>query len=102
MNEDVTLSDISFNEEGYMTNPDEWTPDVARELARANDIELTDKHFEVLEFLRKATKGGDKLSIRRIGKSGIVDIKGFYALFPGAPLKLASKLAGIPKPASCV
>lgn len=102
MTNEMTLSDISFNEEGYMTNPDEWSRDVARELARANDIELTDKHFEVLEFLRKATMDGEKLSIRRIGKSGIVDIKGFYALFPGAPLKLASKLAGIPKPASCV
>ncbi len=102
MTDEMTLSDISFNEEGYMTNPDEWSRDVARELARANDIELTDKHFEVLEFLRKATMDGEKLSIRRIGKSGIVDIKGFYALFPGAPLKLASKLAGIPKPASYV
>ncbi|PIQ61990.1 MAG: sulfur relay protein DsrC [Bacteroidetes bacterium CG12_big_fil_rev_8_21_14_0_65_60_17] len=102
MTEEMTLSDISFNEEGYMTNLDQWTPDVARELARANDIELTDKHFEVLNFLREATSNGEKLSIRRIGKSGIVDIKGFYALFPGAPLKLASKLAGIPKPTSCV
>ncbi|MFZ4477791.1 MAG: TusE/DsrC/DsvC family sulfur relay protein [Saprospiraceae bacterium] len=32
----------------------------------------------------------------------MVDIKEFYALFPVAPLKTASKIAGIPKPASCI
>ena len=42
------------------------------------------------------------LSIRKVGKSGVVDIKQFYALFPGGPLKKASRIAGIPKPASCI
>ena len=41
-------------------------------------------------------------TIRSVGNSGIVDIKGFYGLFPGAPMKKAAKIAGIPKPASCV
>ena len=93
---------ISVNDEGYMTDPSQWDHDVAKELAKEDGIELTDKHFEVLEFLRSNNEKGDTLTIRKVGKSGIVDIKGLYDLFPGGPLKISSKVAGIPKPSSCV
>ncbi len=93
---------VDVNEEGYLTDPSQWTREIASELAKEENIELTDKHFEVLEFLRKEYTTGAQLSIRKVGKSGIVDIKGLYDLFPGGPLKKSSKIAGIPKPASCV
>ena len=93
---------IEVNDEGYMTDASQWTKEVAAGLAKEDGIELTDKHFEVLEFLRNASEKGETLTIRKVGKSGIVDIKGLYQLFPGGPLKLSSKFAGIPKPASCV
>ena len=93
---------VEVTDEGYLVNREDWTKEVAIELAKEQDIELTDKHFEVLEFLRKESAAGTALSIRKVGKSGIVDIKGLYQLFPGGPLKYSSKCAGIPKPASCV
>ncbi|PQJ33275.1 sulfur relay protein DsrC [Salinibacter sp. 10B] len=94
---------IDVNEEGYLTNSEEWTPDVAREIAKVEGIELTDKHWDVLEYLREQHAEGAKLTIRRVGKSDVVDsVKEFYDLFPDGPLKKASKIAGIPKPASCV
>ena len=93
---------IEVNDEGYMVDASQWTKEVAAELAKEEGIELTDKHYEVLEFLRNANERGETLTIRRVGKSGIVDIKGLYQLFPGGPLKFSSKFAGIPKPASCV
>lgn len=93
---------IEVNDEGYMVDASQWTKEVAAELAKEEGIELTDKHYEVLEFLRNANEKGETLTIRRVGKSGIVDIKGLYKLFPGGPLKYSSKYAGIPKPASCV
>ncbi|MBX2962967.1 MAG: TusE/DsrC/DsvC family sulfur relay protein [Cyclobacteriaceae bacterium] len=93
---------VDVNAEGYLTNMDQWTPELAREMAAQYNIELTDKHFEVLNWLRAKQKEGAQLSIRKLGNSGIVDIKQFYALFPGGPLKISSKLAGIPKPASCI
>ncbi len=93
---------IDVNEEGYLTNPSQWTPDVANEIAREEEISLTEKHFAVLQFIRERTLKGENLTLRSIGKSGIVDTKGFYELFPGAPLKKASRIAGIPKPSSCV
>ena len=93
---------VQVNDEGYMTDASEWTKEIAAELAKEEGIELTDKHFEVLEFLRNANAKGETLTIRRVGKSGITDIKGLYQLFPGGPLKHSSKIAGIPKPASCI
>ena len=93
---------VELNEEGYLVDASQWNRDIAAEMAKEEGIELTEKHYEVLEFLRNANEKGETLTIRRVGKSGIVDIKGLYKLFPGGPLKFSSKFAGIPKPASCV
>lgn len=93
---------VQVSEDGYMTNPSQWTKEIAIEIAKEEGIQLTDKHFAVLEFLRQKQAAGESLTIRRVGSSGIVDIKEFYQLFPGGPLKISSKAAGIPKPVSCV
>ncbi len=93
---------VELNEQGYLLKMDQWDEEVARSIAAEEDIELTDRHFDVLNYLRDEQEKGTALSIRRVGKSGIVDIKEFYQLFPGGPLKKASRIAGIPKPASCI
>ncbi len=93
---------IDVNEEGYFTDPSQWTRDIAHEIAREENIPLTDKHFEILEFLRQKHDEGVPLTIRKVGKSGVTNIKEFYQLFPGGPLKKSSRIAGIPKPVSCV
>lgn len=93
---------VELNDEGYMVDPSQWNKEIAAEIAKEEGIELTDKHYEVLEFLRNANEKDETLTIRKVGKSGIVDIKGLYKLFPGGPLKHSSRIAGIPKPASCV
>jgi dissimilatory sulfite reductase related protein len=98
----IAGSTINVNDEGYLEDPSQWNREIAEELAKETGIELTDKHFEVLEYLREQHATGVPLTIRKVGKSGIVDIKGLYALFPGGPLKYSSKIAGIPKPVSCV
>jgi tRNA 2-thiouridine synthesizing protein E len=95
-------SSVELNDEGYFTDPGQWSKEIAVEIAKEEGIELTDQHFEVLEMLRKKNEAGEALSIRGINKSGVVDVKTFYQLFPGAPLKKATRIAGIPKPASCV
>ncbi len=102
MEKTIAGVNVSVNEEGYLTNPEQWNEDIAREIAQEEGIELTDKHFEVLNFLREQFNEGAALTIRKLGNSGITDIKGLYQLFPGGPLKKSSRIAGIPKPASCV
>ena len=93
---------VEVNDEGYLVDASQWNKDIAAEIAKEEGIELTDQHYQVLEFLREASEKGETLTIRKVGKSGIVDIKGLYKLFPGGPLKHSSRIAGIPKPASCV
>lgn len=93
---------VEVNEEGYFMDPSKWTKEMAVEIAKEEGVELTDQHYLVLNFVRNRFATGEALTIRGVGKSGIVDIKGFYGLFPGAPMKKAAKIAGIPKPASCI
>ena len=93
---------VDVTEEGYLTNPSQWTKEIAIEIAKEEGVTLTENHFKILGFLREKQQKGETLTIRSVGNSGIVDIKGFYGLFPGAPMKKAAKIAGIPKPASCV
>ncbi|HOP03109.1 MAG TPA: TusE/DsrC/DsvC family sulfur relay protein [Tenuifilaceae bacterium] len=93
---------VSVTDDGYMSDPNQWSKEIAVEIANEEGLSLTDKHFEVIEFIREKTVKGEALTIRSIGKSGIIDTKGFYELFPGAPLKKATRIAGIAKPSSCV
>lgn len=93
---------VRVNDQGYLLDMDQWDKEIARSIAAQEEIELTDRHFEILNYLRLEQEKGTALSIRRVGKSGVVDIREFYQLFPGGPLKKASKIAGIPKPASCI
>ncbi len=93
---------VDVNEEGYLTDASQWTKEMAREIAKEEGIELTGKHMEVIDYIRTKVLSGEGLTIRGIGKSGVVDAKTFYQLFPGAPLKKATKISGVPKPVSCI
>ena len=102
MEKTIAGKTIAVNEEGYLTDFSQWNEQVGEALAKEASINLTPRHWEVLKFLQKEQQNQVALSIRRIGKSGVVDIKEFYSLFPNAPLKTSTKIAGIPKPASCI
>jgi len=93
---------ISVNEEGFMTDFKQWDKEIGEGLAKEANIDMSSRHWEVINYLQTEFKNESPLSIRKIGKSGVVDIKEFYQLFPMAPLKTSSKIAGIPKPASCI
>ena len=93
---------VDVNEEGYLTDVSQWDKEIAKSIAVEEGVELTDRHWEVIDYIQDQYKQEIALSIRRIKKSGVVDIKEFYVLFPKGPLKKATKIAGVPKPASCV
>ena len=98
----IAQKTVQVNEEGYLTNFAEWNKEIGEEIAKENNIALSPKHWEVINYIQNEFKNEVPLTIRKIGKSGVVDIKEFYALFPVAPLKTATKIAGVPKPASCI
>ena len=98
----IAGKEVNVSEDGYLEDMNQWNEDIAKEIASEIGIELTPKHFEVINFLREKTAAKESLTIRVVGKSGIIDIKGLYKLFPKGPLKFSSKIAGIPKPTSCI
>ena len=102
MEKTIAGKTITVNEEGYLTDFNQWDEKIGEALATEAEITLSPRHWEVIKYLQKEQQNQVALSIRRIGKSGLVDIKEFYQLFPTAPLKTATKIAGIPKPASCI
>lgn len=95
---------VEVNEEGYFTNPDQWTEEMAAVLAQEEGLgELTEGHWKVIRFLRQDYKEkGTMPTIRRVKNAGGIPTKDLYELFPGGPLKKSSKVAGLPKPASCI
>lgn len=102
MIKNIANKEVNVNEEGYLTDFSQWDKEVAKSLAEEHNITLSDKHWEVLEYLQEKYKNEEALSIRGIKKSGVINIKDFYALFPGGPLKVSTLIAGIPKPKSCI
>jgi TusE/DsrC/DsvC family sulfur relay protein len=97
-------STVDRDTEGFLTDPEQWTEELAREIARESGIEeLTDRHWQVVRFMRAAyLRDGTAPSIRTLGKASGVPIKELYQLFPKGPAKLAAKIAGIPKPRGCI
>lgn len=102
MDKTIGQATISVDQEGYLTDFSQWNKEIATEIAKEQGIEMTDKHWEVIDYIQEQYKNEEPLSIRGIKKSGVLDIKEFYALFPGGPLKKATMIAGIPKPKSCI
>lgn len=95
--------DVQLNEDGFMVDPQEWTPEIAEELAREAGITLTDRHWKVLEFCRRdAAEQGTSPGLRRITRETGIPTKELYQLFPKGPGILAAKVAGLTKPKSCV
>ena len=93
---------INCNEQGYLTDFGQWNKDIGTDIAKEEQITMTDKHWEVVYYIQDQYKQEVPLTIRKIGKSGVVTIKEFYQLFPKGPLKVSSRISGIPKPASCI
>ena len=93
---------IIVSDDGYLTDFSQWNKGIGSELAKKEGIEMTSRHWEVIRWIQEQVKAGKALSVRGIKKSGVLDIKEFYALFPGGPLKLSTKIAGVPKPKSCI
>ena len=95
---------VSVNDEGFFTDPAQWTEDLAPQIAKAEGIDqLTGRHWQVIRFMRHEYEAkGTGPSVRALGKTSGVPVKELYQLFPKGPAKLAAKIAGIPKPRGCI
>jgi TusE/DsrC/DsvC family sulfur relay protein len=97
------LNTVAFNDEGFMVDPHAWTPEVAAAIAAREGIELTNRHWVVINFNRQEFEtNGEPPTLRRITKSTDVSTKEIYQLFPGGPAKVAAKISGLGKPTGCI
>jgi tRNA 2-thiouridine synthesizing protein E len=94
---------INVNEEGFLTDPKEWTDDIGEALAAQIGITLTDAHWKAIRFLRQDFETqGETATLRRVSTVGGIPIKELFALFPQKPAKKMAYVAGLPKPVGCV
>ncbi|HEX5189164.1 MAG TPA: TusE/DsrC/DsvC family sulfur relay protein [Streptosporangiaceae bacterium] len=99
----IGSTQVHVDAEGFLTDYDEWSEDLARQLAAQIGIELTGAHVEVLRFLRADyAEQGETATLRRVSTRTGVPVKRLFALFPGKPAKKMAYIAGLPKPVGCV
>lgn len=101
---------IEVDQEGYLTDLNDWSEPVAEALAEREDLQLEDAHWQILRLLRAfyeefqlspATRPLIKYTALKLGpdKGNSMHLN---RLFKGTPAKLAAKLAGLPKPSNCI
>lgn len=108
----MELSDIAqyFNDEGFLCDMQIWNRDLAVLIAEANAIQLTAAHWEIIEFIRSYYQNFQHLPNARVFTKAIKNTLGadkgnsryLHVLFPQGPLKYACKIAGLPKPTTCL
>ena len=106
MSIEVNGKTLETDEEGYLANLSDWEPGVAEHMAAQDDLELSENHWEVINFLRDyyeeyqiapAVRVLTKAIGKKLGKG-----KYLYQLYPYGPAKQACRYAGLPKPTGCV
>tara|TARA_B100001750_G_C15366903_1_gene525234 strand:+ start:204 stop:536 length:333 start_codon:yes stop_codon:yes gene_type:complete len=107
---EVNGKSLETDEEGYLANLNDWEKEVATVMAEAEDLELSDDHWEIINFLREYYEEYQiapavRVLTKAVGKKLGADkgnSKYLYELFPYGPAKQACKFAGLPKPTGCV
>ncbi len=110
MSYEINGTIFEADEEGYLIDLSTWNPELADLIAKDEEIEMSDDHWEVVNFLRSyyedfqiapavrvLTKAVKKTMGKEKGNS-----KYLYELFPYGPAKQACKIAGLPKPTGCI
>lgn len=96
---------IETNDNGYLLDIEDWTEELAPVLAGLEDIELTDRHWDVIRYLREEfiDNRGNQPNTRAILKAMSaawgekISQKDLYDLFPGDPSKQGGRIAGLPE-----
>jgi tRNA 2-thiouridine synthesizing protein E len=95
--------DLNVDGEGFLVDRDDWSEEIARELAKRDDMELTD---QIMGFINEARRMYDENGvvppIRKFSKEMKVSTKDLYDIFEKGPMKLICKWGGLPKPTGCV
>lgn len=101
---------IELDKDGYLIHLEDWSPEVAKALAEQESIHLTQDHWEIIQLLHNfyrefeispAMRALVKYTEKKLGSEKGRSIY-LLQLFPPSPAKVASKLAGLPRPTNCL
>ena len=109
-NIDFKGKQIEVDDDGYIINLDDWSPELAEQFASEDGVTLTEAHWEVINFLRDYYQKYQiapmiKILVKELGKAMGKEkgnTKYLYELYPAGPAKQACRYAGLPKPTGCV
>lgn len=102
----VNGTEIATTETGFLENVEDWSEDVARAIAADDQLELSQRHWDLINYLRDEyiNNGGNQPNTRSLVKAmsktwddKSVNAKTLYDLFPGDPSKQGGRIAGLPE-----
>ncbi|MEN0039017.1 MAG: TusE/DsrC/DsvC family sulfur relay protein [Cellvibrio sp.] len=101
---------VALDKDGYLIDLNEWSVDIANELAKQENISLSAAHWEIINLLQDfyrefeispAMRALVKYTEKKLGSDKGKSIY-LLQLFPPSPAKIASKIAGLPRPTNCL
>ncbi len=104
---EVNGKSIQTDNEGYLVDPDEWNEEVAKQLAQGEAVEMTDKHWKVIGFMRDYyDEHQSPADVRHVTKFIANELgcgkkeakKCFFEVFPFGHVQQCCKIAGMRRP----
>ena len=97
--------EIATNKDGYLENLEDWSEELASAMAKTDNIELSDKHWDLINYLRDEyiNNAQNQPNTRAIVKAMSaawgekIGQRDVYDLFPGDPSKQGGRIAGLPE-----
>ena len=104
------MDTVKLDDQGFLVNLRDWSSQLAEDIAISEGLTLTPAHWEIIYLLREFYEEFEISPAMRIlvkqTKQTLGEEKGnshyLLSLFPGSPAKIASKIAGLPKPTNCL
>ena len=101
---------IKTDRYGYLIQPQDWSDDLAKQIAKQENISLTQEHWHIIYFVRDFYQRYNTPPAMRTLTKTLTQTNGaakgnsryLHKLFPGGPAKLVCKIAGLPKPVRCI
>jgi len=106
---DLAGRSIPIDKDGYLRNLGDWSEEVALELAVTEGVQMTEQHWEIIYLLRDFYQEFElspamRALVKQVSKK-LGEDKGrsvyLLQLFPPSPARIATKIAGLPRPANC-
>ena len=96
---------IETDANGFLTNHEDWSEDLAKHIAEVEGVALSDKHWDIIKYLRdeyfndNQTQPNTRTIVKAMSEKWGENLgqKDVYMLFPKDPSKQGGRIAGLPE-----